>query len=124
MEKFEYNDIIPMLRNLFPDFMNDEELNVLCSDVAGLYLTFLIGYTNENWNKTTTQKHLATLMNYMAGSTDADVRNTFLDFALDFYLHFQEHITDHTYFMNNLLLPGTKHLILDAVDYWNRMNVN
>ena len=122
MEKFEYNNIIPAVKNLFPAFMNDEGLNGLCSDVPGLYLTFLIGYTCENWNAPTTQEHLAALMNNMACSADADVRNTFLDFALDFYLHFKEHKTDHAYFMNSLLLPQTKHIILDAADYWYRAN--
>ena len=122
MEKFEYNNIIPALRTLFPVFMNDEELNGICSDVPGLYLTFLIGYTNENWNDSITQKHLAALMNNMVCSADADVRNTFADFALDFYLHFKEHKTDIGHFMNILLLPQTKHFILDAADYWYRAN--
>ncbi|MGV3657704.1 MAG: hypothetical protein ACO1NX_07105 [Chitinophagaceae bacterium] len=122
MEKFEYKDIIPMLRNLFPEFMNDEELNGLCSDVPGLYLTFLIGYAGNNWNNSNTQIQLAQLMNQMAVSTDTNVRDTFLDFALDFYLHFEEVkiATDH--FMNSLLLPQTKHIVLDAADYWYRAN--
>ena len=124
MEKFEYDDIIPALRNLFPAFMKDKELNGLCSDVPGLYLTFLIGYAGKNWNDANIQIHLAQLMNPMAASTDTDVRNTFLDFALDFYLQFQENKIDKDRFMNHLLLPQTEHLIIDAADYWYRSNAD
>jgi len=124
METLQYNNIIPTLKKLFPHFMDDDELHALCTDVPGLYLTFLIRYTNENWNDLTTQENLATLMNSMVLSTDNDVRETFFDFALDYYLHFKENKTANDVFMNQLLLPQTKHIILDAADYWYRANKN
>ena len=122
MEGFEYKNIIPTLRCLFPAYMKEEEMNGFCSDEPGLYLTFLISYVGKGWNDLNTQSKLAELMNKMIGSNDADVRNTFTDFALDFYLHFEEHKLDNAQFMNKLLLPQTKHFIRDAANYWYRAN--
>jgi hypothetical protein len=122
MKEVRYNNIISELKALFPEFTNDAELRNAADDEPGLYLTFLISYVSERWNDRSIQDRLAKFMDNMAKSQDAAVKNTFSDFALDFYLHFGEHKMDIRSFMTNMLLPETRNFVQNCADYWYKAN--
>jgi hypothetical protein len=122
MKEFRFNNIITELEKYFPKFTNDLKLKNLSDDEPGIFLTFLIPFVSERWNDMSIQEHLAMLMNDMSNSKDAAVKNTFSDFALDFYLHFEEHKINIQPFMINKLLPETRIFIQDCSDYWYKAN--
>jgi hypothetical protein len=117
----KYDNIISELDKLFPDFKKDHELGEQQEDSPGNYLTFFISYVKGNWDNQLIRWKLAKFADSLSQSEDESTKIVFLDFALDFQLHFQEHGIKIGYFLNELQ-PRTRLSFQSAFDFWNKAN--
>jgi len=119
MQGLVYDNIIPEIESLFPEFANDIELKELAAGLPAIYLSFLISYAYNNWDDLSIWSRLATLMNELAQSKNENTKIVFLDFAVDFYRRFEEHRVNVDSFLNSLL-PKTKEFIEYRIEFWKK----
>ena len=118
-----YHSIIPELERIFPDFPGDPELTKLTEGLPGVYLSFFISYAEKNWSDQTFQARLIQFIENLHNSDDEATKPIFLDFALDFQLHFEEHLINIDSFLQKLSIK-TKAKFVDAVDFWKNAMKN
>jgi hypothetical protein len=105
------------MERIFPDFAGDPELIKLTEDLPGVYLSFFISYAKENWNDQFFQARLIQFLENLHKSEDETTKTIFLDFALDFQLHFEEHKISIDSFLQKLSIKAKSEFV-DAVYFW------
>lgn len=117
----KYDNIISELDKLFPDFKKEDEQWELWEDSPGVCLTLFISYIKENWDNQLIRWKLSKFIDDLYQSEDESTKIIFLDFALDFQLHFKEHGIDLSYFLKELQ-PETRSGFQSTLDLWNNAN--
>lgn len=123
MQNLNYNNIIPELNKIFPEFPKTDNLKELTEGLPGVHLGFFISYAKDHWGNEKFQEKLADFVNALNESTDDTIKVVFQDFALDFQLHFREHEIKIEYFLS-LLKWKTKSDFIEVLNFWNVANKN